>query len=78
MSFIAGVFYGLKYYTTLLKKVGLRVPNRDCRDFSLFNVDLKRRNCPCARRASTANAIDGDNDFFIGRSVWLASDTRSV
>ena len=76
--FVTAVFYGLKYYTILLKKVGLRVPNRDCKDFTLFNVDLKRRNCPSARRSSTANATDGDNDLFSGRSVWLASDTCSA
>jgi hypothetical protein len=37
------------------------VPNRNFRDFSLFNVDFKRRNCPSARCASAANAIDRDN-----------------
>jgi len=78
MSFLNGPFHGLKYYTTLVKKVGPRVPNGDCIDFSSFNVDLKCRNCPSARRASTANAIDGDNDLFSGRSVWLTSDTCSA
>jgi hypothetical protein len=71
--FLTGVFYGLIYYTTVLKKVGLHVPNRNCRDFSLFNVD-----CPSGRRASTANAIDGDNDLCSGQSDWLASDTCSA
>ena len=63
-ALLNGRFYGLKYYNTILKKVGLRGQNGGCRDLILFSVDLKRRNCPSARRASTANAIDGDNDLF--------------
>jgi len=40
--------------------VVLRVSNCNFRDFTLFNVDFKRRNCPSARSASAANAIDRD------------------
>jgi len=53
-----------------LEPAGLRVPNRNFRDFSLFNVDFKCRNRPSARCALAANAIDSDADIFNGRSVW--------
>jgi hypothetical protein len=43
--------------------------HRNFRDFSLFNADLKRPNCPFCRSASAANAIDIDIDIFNGRSV---------
>jgi hypothetical protein len=65
------VFIASKYCSTLSEVVDLRVPNRNFRDFSLFNVDFI-----CA---SAANAIDTDADIFNGRSVsvndWLLSDT---
>ena len=43
--------------------VDLRVPNRNFRDFSWFNVDFIY--------ASAANAIDTDTDTFNGLSVSL-------
>jgi len=54
---------------TLLETVGLHVPNRNFRDFSLFNVDFKSRKSPSVQCASAANALDSDIDIFIGRSV---------
>jgi len=51
------------------KTVGLMVPNRNFRDFSLLKVGFKRRNCPSARCASEVNAIDSDTDTINGRSV---------
>ena len=48
------VFSGLKYCTNLFKTVVPRVLNRNFRDFSLINIDFRRRNCPCAGRASAA------------------------
>jgi hypothetical protein len=66
------VFNGSKYCFTLLETVGLRVPNRDFREFSLFNVDFKSRNSPSAQCASTANTIDSDTDIFIGCSVSVS------
>jgi hypothetical protein len=41
---LTNVFIGSKYFPTLLEGDGLRVPNRNFRHFSLFNVNLKRRN----------------------------------
>ena len=54
---------------TLLETVDLRVPNRNFRDFSLFNVDFKSRKPPSVQCASAANSLDSDTDIFIGRSV---------
>jgi hypothetical protein len=50
--FLLNVYNGSKFCPTLLETVGLRVPNRNFRDFKLFHVNLNRRNCP-----SAANAI---------------------
>jgi hypothetical protein len=47
----------------------LHVQNRNFRDFGLSSVDLKRRNSPCVRCASAANAISSDTGTFNGRSV---------
>jgi hypothetical protein len=45
------------------------MPNRNFRDFSLFNVDFKRRTCPSARYASAADAIGIVTDILNGHSV---------
>ena len=44
--FLIHVFNGFKYCRAMLEKAGLRVPHRNLRDFSLFNVDAKSYNCP--------------------------------
>jgi hypothetical protein len=59
----------LKYFPTLLEAVGVGVTNQNFRDFSLFNVDFKRRKCLTALCTSAANAIDSYTDTFDGRSV---------
>jgi hypothetical protein len=70
MSFFKkDVFGGSKYFPTLFETVVSRVLNRNFRDFSLMNVDFKRRNCPYAGCASPANAIDSDIGIFNGRSI---------
>jgi hypothetical protein len=66
---LTDTFSGLKYWPTLLETVGLRVPNRNFRDFNLFSVDFNSRNFPSARCASAADAINTDNYIFSGRSV---------
>jgi hypothetical protein len=65
------IINGLKICPTLLETVGLRVPNRNFRDFKLFYVNLNCRICPSARCASAANAIIGDICIFNGRSVLI-------
>jgi hypothetical protein len=58
--FLKDVYKGSKYFPTLLETVGLRVPNRNFRGFSLFIVDFKNRNCLSARCASAVNTIGCD------------------
>jgi hypothetical protein len=69
VPFLKNVFSSSKYCFILYETVGLRVPNRNFRDFSLFNVDFKRPNCPSARWALAANGIGSDTDIINGRSV---------
>jgi hypothetical protein len=38
----------------IIETVGLRVPNRN---FSLFNGDIKSRNCPSARYAAAGSSF---------------------
>ena len=71
MSFFDGYFCDSKYCPALLETVGLRVPNHNFRDFSLFNVDIKRINSPSVTCAVAANAIDSDTDIFNGRCVCV-------
>ena len=61
MYFLTNIFNGSKLCLALLKTAGLLVPNRNFREFSSFNVDLKRRKCPSARCTSAANAIGNEN-----------------
>jgi hypothetical protein len=55
--FLLNIFSGSIFCPTLVETVGLRVSNRDFRDFKLFHVDFSRRKCPSARWASAANGI---------------------
>jgi hypothetical protein len=82
MSFLTNVFSVSKSSSTFFETVGLRVQNRNLRDFSLFNVAFKRRNCPSPSYVSAANAIGSDTDIFNGCSVsvndWLVFDTYTT
>jgi len=40
-------------------------------DFTLFNIDSKRRICPSTRRTSMANVVSKDSGIFNGRSVLI-------
>ena len=42
--------------------VGLLVPNRNFKDFSLLSVDFKHQDCPSARGVSAASVMDNDVD----------------
>ena len=66
MSFFNEYIQWSKYCPILSENVGLGVPNRNFRDFSLCNVDFKIRDCPSARCASAVNAIDSDTGIFSG------------
>jgi hypothetical protein len=65
------VYNGSKYFPTLLVAASLRVPNRNCRGLSWFNVEFKRRNSPSVRCVLAANTIDSDTDIFNRLSVWV-------
>jgi len=52
-------------------KCPLRELNRNLKDFTLFNIDLKHRNCPSASSASVTNNIGRDSGMFNGRAVLL-------
>jgi hypothetical protein len=56
-----------------LETVGLRVPNRNLRGFTLFNGDFKRCNCPVACD-SAAHALSRDSGTVHcnGRSVYAS------
>jgi hypothetical protein len=52
-----------------LEIVGLRVPARYIRDFSLFNVCPSCKNCPSAGCASAADVVCKDVDVFGARNL---------
>jgi hypothetical protein len=70
--FLIQVYRGLKYCPSLLKVVGLRVPTRYFRDFSMFNVSPLNKNCPSARCASAANVVCRDFVVFKTNIVSLS------
>jgi hypothetical protein len=66
------VYRGLKYCPSLLEAVGLRVPTRYLRDFSMFNFSPSVKNFPPARCASAANVVCRDFDVFKTKIVLLS------
>jgi hypothetical protein len=69
--FLIQVYRGLKYCPSLLEAVGLRVPSRYLRDFSMFRFSPSLKNCPSARYASAANVVCRDFDVFKTNIVSL-------
>jgi hypothetical protein len=70
--FLTQTYRGLKYCPSLLEAVGLRVPTRYLRDFSMFNFSPSLKNCPSARCASAANVLCRDFDVFKTNTVSLS------
>jgi hypothetical protein len=66
------IYRGLKYCPSLLEAVGLQVPTRYLRDFSMFNLSPSLKNCPSARCASAANVVCRDFDIFKTNIVSLS------
>jgi hypothetical protein len=62
--FLLRVYFGFKFCPSVLEIVGLRVPARYIRDFSLFNVCSSGKNCPSARWASATNIVCKEVDVF--------------
>jgi hypothetical protein len=69
--FLIQVYLGSKFCPSVLETVGLRVPTRHLRDFSLFYVCPTIKNCPSARCASAANDVCRDFDVFRNHNVSL-------
>jgi hypothetical protein len=69
--FLIQVYLGSKFCPSVLETVGLRVPTRHLRDFSLFYVCPTIKNCPSARWASAANVVCRDSDVFRRYNVSL-------
>jgi hypothetical protein len=69
--FLTQVYRGSKYCPSVLETVGLRVPVRYIRDFSMFSVCSSSKNCPFARCASAANVVCTDVDIFGTKTLSL-------
>jgi hypothetical protein len=69
--FLIVVCLGSKFRTSVLENVGLQVPARYIRDFSLFISRSSSKNCPSARCASAAVAAYRDVDVFGTGTVSL-------
>jgi hypothetical protein len=52
--------------------IGLRVPTRNLRDFSLFHVSSFYKDCPSGRCATAANSICKQVDVFRRQIVTLS------
>jgi hypothetical protein len=70
--FLIQVYRGLKYCPSLLEAVGLPVPTRHLRDFSMLNFSPPLKNRPSARCASAANVVCRDLDVFKTHIVSLS------
>jgi hypothetical protein len=66
--FLAQVYRGSKF-CPVLEIVGLRVPARYIRDFTLFSVCSSSRYCPSARCTSGANVVCRDFDVFGAKPI---------
>jgi hypothetical protein len=69
--FFIQVYRGSKFCPSVLEIVGLRVPARCIRDFTLFSVCSSSRYSSCARCASAANVVCRDIDVFGAKPVLL-------
>jgi hypothetical protein len=69
--FVINVLLGFKSCPSTLDIIGLRVPTRTVRDFSLFHVSSFYKNCPSGRCVIAANLICNYLDFFRREFVTL-------
>ena len=54
-----------------LQPAGIRVPDRNLGDYTLFNVDLETRKYPSAIWPSAPNTICRDSSVFNRKSILL-------
>jgi hypothetical protein len=69
--FLTQVYRGSKFCPSVLETVGLRVPVRYIRDFSMFSVGSSSKICPSDRCASAANVVCRDVDIFGTKTLSL-------
>jgi hypothetical protein len=69
--FLTQVYRGSKFCLSVLETVGLRVPVRYIRDFTMFNVCSSSKICPSARCDSAANVVCRDVDIFGTKTLSL-------
>jgi hypothetical protein len=60
---LLSLYWEISYY--------IRAPARNIKEFSTFNGCFLCKNCPSARRASTANVVYGDGEVFGIKTVFL-------
>jgi hypothetical protein len=68
MSMHCSIFeftFDSKFGPSVLENVGLRVPGRYIKGFSVFNVSSSSKNCPSTRCAAAANAVCRGFDVFV-------------
>jgi hypothetical protein len=69
--FLIYVFRGTKFCPCVLETVGLRVPTRNIRSFSMFSCSSSH--CPTARCVSAANSVCNFVDIFTNSYLSLES-----
>jgi hypothetical protein len=72
--FAINVFLGSKPCPSTMDIIGLRIPTRNLRDFSLFHVSSSYTNCPSGRCATAANSVCNQLDVFRRQIVTLGCD----
>jgi hypothetical protein len=70
-SFLTQVYRGSKFCPSILETIGLRVPVRYIRDFSMFSVCSSSKDYPSARCASAANVVCRDFGIFGTKTLLL-------
>jgi hypothetical protein len=69
--FLTQVYRGSKFCLSVLETVGLWVPVRYIRDFSMFSACSSSKNCPSAKFDSAANVVCSDVDIFGTKALSL-------
>jgi hypothetical protein len=69
--FLLNIFSGTKHCPSVLETVGIRVPSRNIRNFTMFSCSFSQ--CPSARSVSAANAVCKSTDIFSKSYLSLKS-----
>jgi hypothetical protein len=74
--FLINAFSGTKYCPSVLETVGIRVPTRNTRNFTMFSCSFSH--CPSARCVFDANTVYKSTDIFSKSCLSLKSHSRSI